>query len=189
MAAFGSSTGGTIWRLAYYLYTSMAAISEFPQRRPIASLVVAVLACEIVGASGGLFTATGLETWYPELTKPAITPPSWVFGPVWTGLFALMGSAVWFIWREIGGGEVRGARLALGMFVAQFVLNVAWSAVFFGFRSILWGLVVILVLWVAVIATVVLFDRVNRVAAALLVPYLAWVSFAGYLNYLIWTLN
>lgn len=167
----------------------MAAIAELPQRRPIPSLVVAVLACVIAGASGGLFTATGLETWYPELTKPAISPPSWVFGPVWTVLFALMGIAVWFIWRKIGDAEVRGARLALGMFVAQFALNVAWSAVFFGVRSILGGLVVVLVLWITIVATVFLFDRVNRVAAALLIPYLAWVSFAGYLNYLIWTLN
>ena len=171
----------------------MAATDEprasLPERRPIASLALAILGCEIVGASGSVFTATGLETWYATLERPALAPPNWVFAPVWTTLFVLMGVAVWLVWRRATGPDARDARAALGAFALQFGLNVAWSAVFFGQQSIGGGLAVIAALWVAIVATTIAFARVDRRAAALLLPYLAWVSFAAYLNYGFWTLN
>jgi len=163
--------------------------ASLPERRPVASLALAVLACEFVGASGAVFTATGLQSWYGTLARPALAPPNWVFGPVWTALFALMGVAVWLVWRQVDGPRGRAARVALGVFAAHFVVNVAWSAAFFGLQSIIAGLVVIVVLLAAVLATVAAFARVDRRAAALLVPYLAWVGFAAYLNYGFWRLN
>jgi tryptophan-rich sensory protein len=150
------------------------------------SLVLAIVACELVGASGSLFTVVGLDTWYPSLVRPALAPPNWVFGPVWTVLFALLGIAVWLVWRRPPDSQTR---LALGVFAGQFVVNVAWSAVFFGLQSLLGGLLVIAVLWGAIALTMWAFSRVDRTAAALLVPYLLWVSFAAYLNYSFWVVN
>lgn len=168
---------------------ALARLSGLPERRPLVSLGLAVLACEVVGASGAVFTASGLESWYGTITKPALAPPNWVFAPVWTTLFALMGGAAWLVWRQLTGSKAAAARRALWAFVGQFVLNLAWSAAFFGAQSIGGGLVVIAALWLAIVVTIVAFDRVDRRAAALLVPYLAWVSFAGYLNYAFWVLN
>ena len=110
-----------------------------------------------------------------------------MFGPVWTLLYALQGVAAWLIWRA--GLDRRIVRLALGLFTTQFVLNIAWSPAFFGLESPILGLVVIVPLWFAIVATTTAFSRVDRRAAALLVPYLAWVTFATALNYAIWTLN
>jgi len=163
--------------------------TSLPERQPVASLLVAVLLCELVGASGTVFTAMGLGTWYASLEAPSFAPPNWVFGPVWTTLFALLGVAAWLVWRELAGPNAAAARVALWLFAGQYVLNVAWSAAFFGARSPAAGLVVIAVLWLAIVATVVGFWRVDWRAGALLVPYLAWVSFATYLNYSFWVLN
>jgi tryptophan-rich sensory protein len=168
---------------------SLAGLADLPDRRPFGSLALAIVTCELVGASGAVFTASGLESWYGSLVKPALAPPNWVFGPVWTALFALMGVAVWLVWRDHAHTPTATTRRALGWFGGQFVLNVAWSAAFFGTRSIIGGLVVIAALWVAIVATVLAFDPVDRRAAALLVPYLAWVSFAASLNYAFWALN
>lgn len=169
--------------------TARVRLARLPDRRPLLSLVAAVVACEIVGASGSAFTAMGVESWYPSLVRPALAPPDWVFAPAWTTLFALMGVAAWLVWRALSGPNADDARLALGLFAGQFVLNLGWSAAFFGAQSLLGGLVVIAALWLAILATVVAFYRVDVRAAALLVPYLLWVSFAGYLNYAFWVLN
>lgn len=169
--------------------TETVDVVRFPERRPLLSLGVAIVLSELVGASGAVFTASGLESWYPSLIKPALAPPNWVFAPVWTTLFALMGAAAWLGWRNLSGPNAAAARLALGLFVGQFVLNLAWSAAFFGAQSIGGGLVVIAFLWLAIVATILAFRRVDRRAAVLLIPYLVWVSFAAYLNYAFWTLN
>ena len=161
---------------------------RFARTRPLVALAVAVLAVELVGGSGAVFTAQGLSEWYGTLQRPALAPPNWVFGPVWTSLFALIGVALWLVWRR-APSEPRAARLAFAVFVVHFAANLAWSAVFFGLRAIGAGLAVILVLWVLIAATMWAFDRVDRRAALLLVPYLLWVSFATYLNYAFWTLN
>ena len=162
---------------------------DLPHRRPLVSLGLAIIACELVGASGAVFTVTGLETWYAGLERPGLAPPNWVFGPVWTALFALMGVAAWLVWRGLEGPDAAFARRGLDWFVGQFVLNLAWSAAFFGARSTAAGLVVIAALWLAILGTIRAFDRVDRRAALLLVPYLAWVTFAAYLNYAFWALN
>lgn len=169
--------------------TSTRSLWSFPRRRPWVALAVAILGVELVGASGAIFTSVGLESWYPSLTRPDLAPPSWVFAPVWTTLFALMGIAVWLVWRGQGGEQARRQRVALLVFAGHFVLNLAWSAVFFGLQSLGGGLVMIGLLWLSILATIVVFDRVDRRAGLLLVPYLAWVTFAGYLNYSFWALN
>ncbi|WP_049980221.1 TspO/MBR family protein [Halolamina rubra] len=163
-------------------------LRELPHDRPLLSLAISVLLVEVAGASGAVFTAQGLAAWYDTLQRPALAPPNWVFAPVWTTLFALMGVAVWLVWRRLDRAP-RAARVALGAFVAQFVFNLAWSAAFFGAQNIALGLAVIAVLWVLIAATILTFARVDRRAAALLVPYLLWVSFAAYLNYEFWVLN
>ncbi|WP_273836563.1 TspO/MBR family protein [Halococcus sp. PRR34] len=158
-----------------------------PERRPLVTITGVVGACVVLGAAGGLITAPQIETWYTTLDKPGFTPPSWVFGPVWTLLYALQGVAAWLIWRA--GLDRRIVRIALGLFTVQFVLNLSWSPAFFGLESPILGLAVIVPLWFVIVATMAAFSRVDRRAAALLVPYLAWVTFATALNYAIWTLN
>jgi translocator protein len=123
--------------------------------------------------------------WYDSLAKPTFNPPDWVFGPVWTLLYILMGVAAWLVWRRYGAR----ARGALTLFVAQLAFNVGWSAMFFGLRSPGLAFAWICVLWVLIVATVVAFWRLRRAAGALLLPYLVWVSFAAVLNYSIWQLN
>jgi tryptophan-rich sensory protein len=163
-------------------------IRELPREHPVLTLASTILIVEIVGASGSLFTARGLGGWYDALQKPALAPPNWVFAPVWTTLFALIGVALWLVWRR-ADRLPREARRSVGVFVVHFVFNLGWSAVFFGRQDIGWGLVVIGLLWVLIVATMWAFDRVDRRAALLLVPYLLWVSFAAYLNYRFWVLN
>lgn len=165
---------------------------SLPERRPWLALALAILAVEVVGASGAIFTASGLASWYPSLVQPDLAPPNWVFGPVWTTLFALMGVATWLVWRRAGDESERvrrGARFAVGVFAAHMVVNVAWSGVYFGLQSLFWGLVVIAVLWLVIVASMAAYWRVDRRAALLLIPYLVWVSFASYLNYAFWALN
>jgi len=161
--------------------------ARLPKRRPVASALAVVLACVVLGALGGLITAPQIETWYATLEKPGFTPPNWVFGPVWTLLYALQGVAAWLLWRA--GPESRDVRVALGLFVAQFVLNLAWSPAFFGLESPVLGLVVIVPLWVAIVGTMGASWRVDRRVALLLVPYLVWVSYATALNYALYALN
>lgn len=157
-------------------------------RREVGVLVGFVLACELVGIAGALATAPAIETWYATISKPGFTPPSWVFGPVWTLLYALMGTAAFLVWRE-RDADPRMTRLALGAFLVQLVLNGLWSPAFFGLQSPLLGLLVIVPLLGVLLVTTGLFARVSRPAAVLLVPYVAWVTYATALNAAIWTLN
>lgn len=149
-------------------------------------VLVAVLITEAVGLTSGALTASDITTWYATLNQPALTPPNWVFGPVWTLLYALIGVSLALVWRE---RDSQVAKVGLGLFVVQLALNFSWSLVFFGGQNPLGGLFVIVPLLVVIAATIVAFDRVDRRAALLLVPYLLWVSFATYLNYSIWVLN
>ena len=163
---------------------------RFPHDRPRLSLALAVLAVELVGASGAVFTAQGLASWYGTLQRPALAPPNWVFGPVWTTLFALMGVAVWLVWRRLDAPRSeRRARVGLAVFAIHFLTNLGWSAAFFGLQSVTLGLAVIVVLIALILLTMWAFDRVDRRAALLLVPYLLWTVFAAYLNYRFWLLN
>ncbi len=146
-----------------------------------------VVGCELVGIIGALTTATAESSWYGALDKPPFNPPGWLFGPVWTVLYALMGVAAYLVWRQ--GTQRREVRAALGLFAAQLVLNGAWTPVFFGVESIVGGAVVIVLLLGVLALTVRAFFRVSRTAGWLLVPYLLWVGFATLLNLSIWALN
>ena len=153
--------------------------------RKLVPLALSLAACLGVAGLGGAFTSTSVGDWYPTLSKPSWNPPSWVFGPVWTVLYSLMAVAAWRIW-------LRGPRAhwgALALFGAQLLLNLGWSWVFFGCRAPGWAVLEISALWLAIVATLVSFWRVDRLAGLLLTPYLAWVSFAAALNLAIWRLN
>ena len=130
---------------------------------------------------------SGLDGWYRELEKPAFNPPDWVFGPVWTVLYILMGIALYLIWTK--GTRTRRWHWLMIVFFAQLAFNTGWSFAFFGLESPLAGLVVILPLWGLILATILLARPVSGVASILLLPYLAWVSFAAVLNASIWYLN
>ncbi|PSQ51490.1 MAG: TspO protein [Bacteroidetes bacterium QH_10_64_37] len=147
----------------------------------------AVLLCEAVGLLAGWATQTSVATWYPTLTKPSFTPPNWVFAPVWTLLYALMGLSAFLVWR-CGLHRVR-VQSALTAFGVQLVLNAGWSFAFFGARSPALGLVVILFLWGTLAWTLDRFFRIRSAAGWLLAPYLAWVTYALALNVAIWALN
>ena len=117
-------------------------IRELPRKRPLLTLASTILLVELVGASGSLFTVQALNEWYGTLQQPALAPPNWVFAPVWTALFALIGVALWLVWRQLEAAP-RETRSALGIFAIHFVFNGGGSAVFFGLRELGWGLVVI----------------------------------------------
>ena len=152
-----------------------------------AKLVIALAAPVVVGSLSGFATSGGVSTWYPTLVKPPFNPPAWVFGPVWTVLYLMMGVAAFIVWRQ--GLDARGARAALTVFAVQLALNGLWSIIFFGMRQPGWALVEIIVLWIAIGVTIRLFWRVIPAAGVLLLPYWAWVSFATVLNASLWWLN
>ncbi|MDS0295847.1 TspO/MBR family protein [Halogeometricum luteum] len=160
-------------------------IRESIRRRPVVEWAAWVLLSELAGVVGGVATASAVGTWYATLAQPSFAPSSWVFGPVWTALYALMGTAAFLVSRS---ADPR-ARTALYAFVGHLLLNAAWSFAFFGLRSTLYGLVVIVPLLGAVAAVTALFGRVDRRAAILMLPYLGWVAFATALNYRFWALN
>ncbi|MBI4250411.1 tryptophan-rich sensory protein [Candidatus Uhrbacteria bacterium] len=150
-------------------------------------LVIAIGISELAGIVGSVFTVSAIPVWYADLVKPAFNPPAWVFGPVWTVLYALMGIAAFLVWKK--GWTQKNVKVALGVFGAQLTLNAAWSILFFGLRNPGFAFADITVLWLLIAATIVAFYRISRPAAYLLVPYILWVSFAAYLNYAIWILN
>lgn len=143
-----------------------------------------ILLAEGAGIVGSFFTTPNIPTWYVTLTKPPIAPPNWVFGPVWTTLFLLMGIAAYLVWRT----GVR-SRSALQIFGIQLALNVLWSLIFFGLQNPGAAFIEIILLWLAIAWTIYAFSRHSKLAAWLLAPYIAWVSFASVLNYFIWVLN
>lgn len=143
-------------------------------------LAVWILASLSAGFIGSRFPP---GEWYQSLEKPAYNPPSWLFGPVWTLLYVLMGIAAWLVWRE------GGLSPALYVFIAQLALNALWSYLFFGINNPGLAFAEITVLWVLILLTTVLFWRIRTAAGALLLPYLSWVGFASVLNFSLWRLN
>jgi len=154
--------------------------------RQALSLVISVAICLGAAGIGFLLTAPSLGTWYPTLVKPGWNPPNWVFGPVWTFLYVSMAVAAWLVWRW---SQELPVRVPLRLFSVQLALNVAWSGIFFYLHHIGVAVAEVLLLWSFILATTVAFRRVSRAAALLMVPYLAWVSFAAYLNFTVWRLN
>ena len=153
----------------------------------VGKLVGSIAACEGAGIIGSIFTTPAITTWYAALEKPAFTPPNWVFAPVWGSLYALMGVAVFLVWRK--GLEEKRVKAAFILFWVQLVINLLWSVVFFGLHSILGGVIVIISLWVLVLITIITFFRLSKLAGWLLIPYLAWLSIASALNIWVMILN
>ena len=149
-------------------------------------LVIFIAVCLAVSGIGAIVTTGSVRDWYPLLRKPSWTPPSCLFGPVWTILYLMMATAAWLVWRR---RESEHLNVALGLFAFQLFLNAAWSPLFFGLKSPLAGLLDIFPLWAAILATLLSFWRVSPFAGALLIPYWLWVSFATALNYAIWKMN
>ena len=157
------------------------------KRRQVVGLVVSLAAVFAAAGVASLFTARSVAGWYTALAKPSWTPPGAVFAPVWTALYFLMALAAWLVWRKAGG--LAAARLPLALFAVQLALNAAWSILFFGLRMPGLAFGELVLLWVAIAATLAAFRRVLPAAGLLLAPYLAWVTFAGALNFALWRLN
>jgi benzodiazapine receptor len=155
----------------------------------IPKLVGSVLLCEAAGVLGSTYTYEGVRNWYPRLEKPSFTPPGWVFAPVWTLLYAMIGLSLYLASQHSREEDDRVWQASRVLFGTQLALNVLWSYVFFGRRAPGWALVEIVFLWVAITATIVAFLKISRSAALLLLPYLLWTSFAAVLNHSIWRLN
>jgi len=150
-------------------------------------LIVSVVGCELAGVLGSVFTVSSIPTWYATLNKPPFAPPNWIFGPVWTLLYFLMGVAFYLIWKQ--GWKKKKVKTAGMYFLAQLALNFIWSPIFFGLRAPLLGLIVIVAMWALIAMTMKKFYPLSKWAAYLLVPYLLWVSFASILNAAIVLIN
>jgi tryptophan-rich sensory protein len=154
--------------------------------RAIVGLVIWICVCFGAGAIGSVFTARSVGDWYSQLSKPFWTPPSAVFGPVWSLLYLLMGIAAWDVWRRTG---VEFASAPILLFCLQLLSNTAWSALFFGLRAPGAAFMEIIFLWSLILATLVAFLRHSTLAGVLMIPYLAWVTFAAALNFAVWRMN
>lgn len=150
-------------------------------------LIVSIAICEGAGLIGSFFTAAAIPAWYAELIKPSFNPPSWLFGPVWIILYALMGISLYLIWRKgLANPEIKFAFI---FFLVHLFFNAIWSIIFFGAKNISLALADIILLWLMILILIWRFSRIDTIAAWLLVPYFLWVSFASVLNYSIWKLN
>ncbi len=150
----------------------------------LSKLFISIAICEGVGLVGSVFTFSAIPTWYAILNKPSFSPPNFIFGPVWTTLYALMGISLYLIW--ISDKKAKGA---LVLFWIHLFFNAIWSITFFGLRNPFLGLINIIVIWILIIIITYRFWRINVWAGLLLLPYFAWVSFATVLNYCIFILN
>lgn len=154
--------------------------------RPTIGLILFLGAVFLAAWLGARWTAPAIPTWYASLNKPPFNPPNWVFGPVWTLLYIGIAVSAWWVWGR-GAGSKRNA--AMGWFSAQLVLNSLWSGVFFTLRQPGWALLNIVLLWIAIAGMILSYRKISAVAAYSQIPYLAWVSFAAFLNFSIWRLN
>ncbi len=149
------------------------------------ALILAILLCESAGIAGSVFTTPAIPTWYASLNKPSFAPPGSVIGAVWIILYFLMAISLYLV--QVSKSRQKG--IATKVFGVQLFLNMLWSLLFFGLRSPLYGMIGIIILWLAILATIVKFYKVSKTAAYLMIPYILWVSFASFLNYLILVLN
>lgn len=153
----------------------------------ILKLIISIVICQLAGIIGAFFTTDSIPTWYNSLNKPEFNPPNWLFGPVWTILYLLMGISLFIIWKE--DLKNKNVKNAFAIFIVQLIINLLWSVVFFGMHSISGGLIVIIVLLVIIIITIVKFKKISFTASILLIPYLLWVCFATILNFYFYKLN
>lgn len=153
--------------------------------------IIIVLACALVcfaaGTASGLVTIAEIKTWYVHIQKPTWNPPNWLFAPVWSTLYLLMGIALGLV--IIQSNNNNNKRMAIAFFAIQFLLNMAWSFIFFKMHHIGLALAEILAMWIMILITIITFSKINKTAAWLLVPYISWVSFASLLTFTIWKLN
>jgi tryptophan-rich sensory protein len=154
--------------------------------RSAIGLLVFLTICLLTAQAGSMLTRPSITSWYAGLAKPAWTPPNWVFAPVWTALYVMMAVAAWLVWKNHG---FRTAGLALTLFGAQLALNLGWSALFFALQRPAAAFAEIILLWLMILLTMLAFWKLSPAATWLLLPYLAWVSFAAWLNFAIWRLN
>jgi tryptophan-rich sensory protein len=149
-------------------------------------LVLSIIATVGLGSLGGVFTIAEIQGWYAGLNKPSFNPPNWIFGPMWTFLYFLMGISFYLIWKLPASKE---RSTAIQLFITQFVFNFCWSIIFFSMHQIGWAFLEIIAMWVFILLTILQFRKLSIPAAVLLIPYLLWVSFASILNGSIWQLN
>jgi len=153
----------------------------------LGKLVSAIVICQLAGVIGSIFTNTSVQTWYTELKKPSFAPPGWFIGTVWITLYTLMGISLYLIWNK--GLRNKRIKEAISIFFVQLVLNSIWSILFFGLQSPFFALIEIIILWIAILFTILKFYRISKNAGLLLIPYIVWVSVALVLNFSIWWLN
>ncbi len=149
--------------------------------------LVSIVICECAGIIGSVFTTPSIPGWYAGLAKPPFNPPNWIFAPVWTTLFAMMGISAYLIYEH--GIRKNEVKKALAVFAIQLILNTLWSIVFFGAHMMFVAVIIILLLWGMILASILLFYRISKTAAYLLIPYILWVSFATVLNTSLYILN
>lgn len=157
------------------------------QMKKLLKLIFCIIVCELAGGVGAIFTTPAIQGWYQTIQKPAFNPPNWIFGPVWTFLFFLMGVSLYLILEK--GISDQKVKRGLLIFIGQFILNIAWSFLFFKFERPFYALIEIIVLWFGILVTIIQFRKIDKRAAYLLWPYLLWVAFATILNFSIWRLN
>lgn len=153
----------------------------------IIKIIVAIVICELAGVVGSFFTTPSISTWYATIQKPNFTPPNWLFAPVWVTLFALMGISSYLVWNK--GIENKEVKTSISVFTIQLLLNVLWSFFFFWLQNPFYGLIEIIILWIAIAFTIYKFYKVSKSAGLLLIPYIIWVSIALTLNFYVWRLN
>lgn len=151
-------------------------------------LIISIIICQTTGVIGSFFTAPSIPGWYASLNKPGFTPPNWIFAPVWTSLFLMMGISLFLVWQKSAVLKLDAGK-ALFVFAVQIILNILWSIIFFGLHSPEIAFFEILFLWTAILLTVIQFRKISSASAVLFIPYLLWVSFASLLNFSIWRIN
>lgn len=149
----------------------------------VTKLITSIVICQLAGFIGAIFTMPAIQGWYQTLKKPFFVPPDWIFSFVWIVLFLLMGVSLFFVWLKGADGESKV------IFGTQLILNILWTAFFFGLKSPGLAFIEIVFLWFVILCTIISFYRISRLAGLLLLPYIIWVTFAGVLNYFIWILN
>lgn len=154
----------------------------------ISRIAIVVIICLAVGYLSGMVTRASITTWYPTLVKPSFNPPNWIFAPVWTSLYVMMGVAAGLIWNQITTQKLAVTK-ALQIFAIQLVLNALWSYLFFGLHNLMLATIEVFLLWLMIFETYSQFAKINKTARYLMLPYLAWVSFASVLTASIWWLN
>jgi len=182
-------------RVAYGQGTPFLKKPYASYKRDIPRLAISIAVPLIAGAFGAIFTSESVSTWYQTIEKPSLNPPNWLFGPVWTMLYVMMGISLFLVWRATSTAtfhEDRRSRKELAAFIAfgtQLILNVLWSFLFFGLRMPQLAFAEIMILLISIVMTIVIFSKISKLAAVLMLPYAGWVTFASFLNLQIWLLN